>query len=163
MTRRSFARTGRGFHAVGIWRSKAEVNIGTLWRSALLYDAAFVFTIGRRYEKQSSDTPGTPNHIPLFHFADLGDLIGHLPHSCPLVGVELDGRAVPLDRFVHPERACYLLGAEDHGLTAAAMDRCHHVVRIPSARPASMNVAVAGSLVLYDRHVKAAVTRAGAA
>ena len=46
-----------------------------------------------------------------------------------------------------------LLGAEDHGLSKAALARCQHLVQLPGR--ASLNVAVAGSIVLYDRHAKA--------
>lgn len=143
----------RGYFAVGISHPKHEVNVGTLLRSATLYGAAFVFTVGKRYREQASDTPRTPLHTPLFHFADVDDLHAHLPHSAPLVGVELDPRAVLLGEFAHPERAVYLLGAEDHGLTAHERDRCHHLVQVESLRPQSMNVSVAGSLLLYTRHM----------
>lgn len=155
MTRRSFAR-GRGFFAVGIHHPKNEVNVGTLWRTASLYDAAFVFTIGRRYRPQASDTPKTPRHTPMLHFTDVDDLIEHLPWSAPLVGVELDPRAQQLESFVHPERAVYLLGAEDHGLPRPVLNRCHSLVQISTVHPESMNVAVAGSLVLWHRHITVA-------
>lgn len=145
----------RGFFAVGIYRTKTEANVGTLWRSAHLYGAAFVFTVGKRYQRQSSDTPKTPLHTPLFHFDTIGDLRAHLPHSAPLIGVELDPRAKLLSGYAHPERAVYLLGAEDQGLPPSVVDLCHDVVEIPSVRPQSMNVAAAGSVLLYDRHAKA--------
>lgn len=157
-TKRS-ARHGRGFFGVAVWQPKTESNIGTLWRSAFLYDAAFIATVGARYERQSSDTPGTANHIPLQHYSDLDDLVAHLPHSCPLIGVELAESAVPLPAFPHPQRALYLLGAEDKGLPAKVMARCHQVVQIPGVRDWSMNVAVAGAIVMYDRHTKQTATR----
>ena len=141
----------RGFFAIGIEHNRTPANIGTLWRSAYMYDAAFVFTVGARYKPQASDTPKTPRHIPLFHFRDLDDLVEHLPHSTPLVGIELDPRATMLGDYQHPERACYLLGAEDHGLTSAAVDRCHDLVQIEGPKPQSLNVSVAGSLLMHDR------------
>lgn len=141
----------RGYCGIGVWHPKTAVNIGTLWRSAFIYGAAFIFTVGRRYEKQASDTTASWRHIPLLHFDGLEPLMRHLPYSCPLVGVELDDRAVPLDEFAHPERACYLLGAEDHGLGEEVMAVCHHLVRIVTPRPMSLNVAVAGTLVLESR------------
>lgn len=146
----------RGFYAVGVYHPKREVNVGSLWRTASLFDAAFVFTVGQRYQPQSSDTPKTPRHKPLLHFADLADLREHLPHGSPLVGVEMDERSEPLHEFTHPERAVYLLGAEDHGLPADVLAACHHVVQIETPHPQSMNVAVAGSLVIHDRYRKAA-------
>lgn len=96
----------------------------------------------------------TCSHTPLLHFTDIDDLHAHLPFSAPLVGVELDPRAVTLGRFQHPERAVYLLGAEDHGLTPDERDRCHHLVQIESLLPESMNVATAGTLLMYARHMQ---------
>lgn len=142
----------RGYFGVACYRPKTGANVGSLWRSATLFGAAFLATVGRRYVRQASDTEKAANHTPLLHFADLDDLIEHLPHSCPLVGVELDPRATPLPRFAHPERALYLLGAEDDGLPPAVLDRCHHLVQIPTAIPRSMNVACAGSVLMSDRY-----------
>lgn len=152
-TRRS-ARQGRGYFAVVVYRPKSECNVGTLWRSAFLQDAAFVGTIGMRYKQQASDTPNTAKHVPLIHYNDLDDLVKHLPYSCPLIGIELDECAKDLTEFTHPERAIYLLGAEDNGLPPSVLDRCHYVVQIPTVRDWSMNVAVAGSIVMYDRMAK---------
>lgn len=154
VTRQRVAREGRGFHGIGIWSPKTWENVGSLWRSAYSFGSAFIYTVGSRYQRQSSDTPDTARHVPLLRFADLDDLIGHLPHGCQLIAAELTSEAVSLESYAHPERACYLLGSEDHGLPPAVMARAHVVVRVPSARPPSLNVAVAGSLVLYDRWVK---------
>ena len=163
MTHRSFAREGRGFSAIGIWHPKTAHNVGSLWRSAGLYGAAFVFTVGHRYAKQPSDTQHTTLHTPLFHYTDLDDLVEHLPHSCPLIGVEMDPRATALSRFTHPERGAYLLGAEDHGLPPQVLDRCHRLVEIETPAPQSMNVACAGAVLLHHRHVAAMATRMAAA
>lgn len=153
-TRRS-SRRSRGYYGVAVWSPKSEHNVGTLWRSAFLYDAAFICTVGAaRYQKQPGDTPHTSNHVPLLHYSGRDDLLAHLPHSCALVGVELDERAVPLPKFAHPERAVYLLGAEDNGIPPSVLAACHHVVKIPGPRDWSMNVAAAGSVVLYDRWAK---------
>ena len=153
MTRREQARNCRGYFAVGVYRPKTEANIGTLWRTATLYGASLMFTVGHRYVRQASDTPKSWRHTPLMHFEDIDDLIAHLPYSAPLIGVELDDRAVMLGRFTHPERAVYLLGAEDDGIPPNVLARCHHVVQIESAEPQSMNVATAGAVIAYHRHM----------
>lgn len=149
----------RGYFGVAVWHPKHEVNVGTLWRSATAYQASFVATIGRRYTHQASDTCKTPHHRPLMAYDDMDDLIGHLPHGCPIVGVELSDRAESLTRFRHPANALYLLGAEDHGLPEKVLDRCHYVVQIPSPVDWSLNVSVAGSLVMHDRWVKSGERR----
>ena len=142
----------RGYFGIGVVNVKFEVNIGTLYRSAYVYGADFIYTVGKRYRKQCSDTTKAFKHIPLFHFIDVGDLVEHLPYTCRLVGIELTDDAVLLDTFIHPERCCYLLGAEDSGLPAKVINRCHEIVKLPGRY--CLNVSTAGSIVLYDRHVK---------
>lgn len=139
----------RGFYGIGIWHPKREHNVGTLLRTANIFGAAFVFTVGKRYSQQASDTMKTPRHIPLFHFADIIDLREHLPHACPLVGIELTDAAELSNQHHHMPQACYLLGAEDAGLSNEVLALCHTTLRLPGKH--SMNVAVAGSLVIYDR------------
>lgn len=147
-------RTARGFFGIGIENSKTAMNLGTLWRSANLFGAAFIFTVGKRYAKQCSDTMATPRHIPLYSYADFDHFYDSMPYNCPLVGVELMTDSIALPDFNHPERAIYLLGAEDHGLSKASLSKCHELVQIPSVGSYSLNVAVAGSIVMFDRIAK---------
>ena len=142
----------RGYFGIGIYNIKSEVNIGTLWRSAFQFGASFIFTVGRRYSKQSSDTPNAIKHVPLLHYIDISDLLEHLPIDCPLIGIETTGQDI--QNLCHPERATYLLGAEDHGIPNNVLAQCHRVIGIPFSRIGSLNVAVAGSIVMYDRLVK---------
>lgn len=143
---------GRGYFGIGIVGPKSEVNVGTLWRTAWLYDAAFIFTIGRRYRKQTSDTPDVMRHVPMLEFADFDEALAGLPRGCPVVGVEMGGRDIR--DWSHPVRAAYLLGAEDNGIPPSVLARCPWTIAIPTPRPYSMNVAVAGSIILYDRAAK---------
>jgi tRNA G18 (ribose-2'-O)-methylase SpoU len=142
----------KGFTGIGIYHTKIEFNIGTLWRSGYQLGADFIFTIGRRYKTQGSDTVKAPNSIPLFHYQDYDDFMKHLPLNTSLVAIEMGGQ--PLNTFVHPNQAVYLLGAEDHGLPPSITSRVKRLVSIPAIRTDSYNVAVAGSLVLYDRMIK---------
>lgn len=154
MTRRAQNRVPADTFGVGIVGGKSSTNLGTLWRSAYQLGAAFVFTVGRRYKRQASDTYHTSRHVPLWAFTGEADFA--VPHGHVLVGVELTDDAVPLPMFTHPRQAAYLLGSEDNGLPGWALERCVHVVQIPSVRRPSYNVAVAGSIVMYDRLAKRA-------
>lgn len=139
----------RGYFGIGVEHSKSTHNIGTLWRTAYAFDASLLCTIGRRYDRQPSDTVKAMNHVPLQHFLTMDEFWAALPFGCQLVGVELDPKAKQLRGFRHPERAFYLLGAEDHGLSKAARERCHSLVVLPGRH--CLNVAVAGSIVLAHR------------
>lgn len=140
------------YFAVAIYHPKFECNVGTLFRSAHAFGASALFTVGRRYRRQASDTTHAAGQMPLLHFDTVEDLIGHLPHGAPLVGVEIGEGAEALPFFKHPRQATYLLGAEDHWLPPAVLKQCHKVVQVPSSH--CLNVAVAGSVVLYDRVAK---------
>lgn len=155
MSRRAMSRgMDRGFFGVAVYRPKTEANIGSLWRSASAFGASFLATVGRRYPvRQASDTTNARQHIPLFHYRDMEDLLDHIPFSCPIVGVELDPRATELNGYRHHERALYLLGAEDHGLPPSVRDACHDLVQIPTVTSWSINVACAGTAVLSHRHM----------
>jgi tRNA G18 (ribose-2'-O)-methylase SpoU len=139
----------RGYFEIGIYHTKTEFNMGTLWRSAYQLGASGIFTIGRRYKKQSSDTYKVFRHVPLRHYADFNDFQTHRPLGAILVGIEMGG--IPLSEFSHPQRAIYLLGAEDHGLPEKILEQCNMVLSLESIGPLSYNVAVAGSIVMYHR------------
>ena len=145
----SAPRINRGYFEIGIYNTKVVSNIGTLWRSAYQLGASGIFTIGRRYKKQASDTLKTFRHIPLRNYATFDQFYESIPYGCRLIGVEMGGKV--LETICHPERAVYLLGAEDHGLPSSIIERCHSVVSLDSIRTASYNVAVAGSIVMYHR------------
>jgi len=128
---------------------KAEVNYGTLFRSAFAFGADFVFLIGRRFKRQSSDTTQSHRHLPLFEYPTIDDFIEHTPYDCQLVGVEICERAINLKIVTHPERAIYILGPEDGSLPQSLINKCQIVTQIPTQY--CLNVAVAGSIILYDR------------
>ena len=137
------------FFGIGIQNGKTPENLGVLWRSAQNLGANFIFTIGNRYAKQASDTHNAVNAMPYFHYDTFADFYKHLPKGARLVGVEMHQSSEPLESFEHPRRCVYLLGAEDHGLSKEAIDKSHFLVQFPSEM--SLNVAVAGSIILYDR------------
>lgn len=138
-----------GFFEIGIYQPKYEENLGTLWRSAYQLGATGVFTVGRRYQRQSGDVFNIAKHVPLRHYEDFAALKAALPQGCKLVGVEKEGE--PVSGFIHPKRAVYLLGPEDFGLPEEVLQSCDAVVTLDAVRAPMYNVAVAGSILMYDR------------
>ena len=138
-----------GFYGIGIANHSDALNIGSLWRSAYILGAAFIFTIGRKYRHQGSDVTSAWARIPLYHYPSITELKTHLPHATPLIGVEMSANATSLAEFQHPDRAIYLLGNEQVGLSASQLAECHKVISLPGHF--SLNVAVTGSIVMYDR------------
>lgn len=138
-----------GYFAIGVFRSKTEHNVGTLWRSAYILGAAYIFTVDGKYKKQASDVLRTWARIPLFQYRNFDEMLTNIPYDCQLIGVEIDERAEMLAEFEHPKRAIYLLGAEDTGLPDFVREKCHKLIRLPGN--SSLNVGVTGSIVIHDR------------
>lgn len=141
----------KGYYGIGIYETKAADNVGTLWRSAMNFGADYIFTIGARYKKQRTDTCKTWKNIPLFEYTDWEDFISHIPKDAELVFIEQTDDSKNLETYGHPKQAVYILGAEDYGVPLNLM-KGHRKVAIDT--PMCLNVATAGSIVMYDRNNK---------
>jgi tRNA G18 (ribose-2'-O)-methylase SpoU len=140
----------RGYFGIGVEGVSKSANVGALLRTAHAFDAAFCFTVGAGFDARAAraaDTSDTQSHVPFWRFESIGSM--SLPQGCVLVGVELLPDAAELPSFRHPLNAAYVLGPERSGLSPEMLERCRHVVRIPTRF--ALNLAVAGALVLYDR------------
>jgi tRNA G18 (ribose-2'-O)-methylase SpoU len=140
----------KGYFGIGVEGVSKAMNVGTLFRTAHAFDAAFVFTLRAQYKRREgglSDTSDTPRSVPTYAFADLESF--RLPQGCRLVGVEISDQAIELPSFRHPRQAAYILGAEREGLSPDVQALCDYVVRIPTRF--SVNLGVAAALVMYDR------------
>ena len=139
------------YFAIGIYQPKTESNIGTLYRSAHNFGAKYIFTIGRRYKPQCSDTTKAWRQIPLFEYSDWDAFLACRPKEAQLVFIEQTQDAKNLKNFTHPKQALYLLGSEGNGIPSKIMAG-HTKVYIDT--PMCLNVATAGSITMYDRSVK---------
>jgi tRNA G18 (ribose-2'-O)-methylase SpoU len=142
--------SSRGYSALGVENISKARNAGAVIRTAHAFGAAFAFTVGEtlsRGDIAHADTSKAVEQIPLYMFASCRELA--LPEGCKLVGVELTDEAALLPSFRHPRQAAYILGSERLGLSEEMQDLCDHLIKIPTQF--SLNVAVAGALVMYDR------------
>jgi len=140
----------RGYFAIGVEGISKSSNLGSLMRSGHAFGAAFLFTVGARYQAREggkTDTSRAPAHVPLFEWETIDDM--DLPRGVQLVAIELTEEAVDLPSFRHPMQAAYVLGPEKGTLSPEMMARADHVVKIPARF--CVNVAMAGALVMYDR------------
>lgn len=141
-----------GYFGIGIYYGKSQKNIGTLWRSALLFGASYVYTINARYKWQPSDTHKSWRQMPFFYHSSIDQFLESLPFDSELIGVELTEEAINITDFKHPKSAIYLLGSEDTGLQKEILDKCSKIIKLPGKH--SLNVSTAGSLVMYDRYLQ---------
>jgi tRNA G18 (ribose-2'-O)-methylase SpoU len=139
----------RGYFAVGTDGLSKPMNLGNLLRIAHAFGASFFFAVAGRVKLADamSDTSDAAGHLPLYQFGAADEL--RLPQGCELVGVEITEDAVALPSFRHPLRAAYVFGSERLSLSQPMLSRCRHVVKIPTRF--SINVGMAGAIVLYDR------------
>lgn len=137
----------RGFFKIGIYQPKTADNVGTLIRSAYSFGASEVFVIGERYTKQPSAVK-LERHIPVVSYANITDFTKALPTDIEIVCIEMSGRAGMLVDFKHPDRTVYILGSEDDGLPGFIVDG-EKIVQIEGDY--CLNVATAGSIVMWDR------------
>ncbi|HFD12913.1 MAG TPA: TrmH family RNA methyltransferase [Crenotrichaceae bacterium] len=141
-----------GYFGIGILNTNSAFNIGTLWRSAYIFGASFIFTIDKKYKKQASDVTRAWTKIPLYHYETFSEFCKLLPYSTRIVGVEMSQQSILVVEFEHPLRSVYLLGCESVGLPVNVLDSCHSIISLPGNF--SLNVSVAGSIVMYDRLCK---------
>jgi tRNA G18 (ribose-2'-O)-methylase SpoU len=141
--------------ALAAWQISKEHNVGTLIRTAHAAAATEVILIGERdWNVEAARTAEL--YTTITHLKDENDLLAHLEErQWNLVAVELAEGSANLFRAQYPERPCFLLGAELGGLPEALLRRAEIVVQIPQwGLVPCLNLAVAGSIVVYDHLAK---------
>jgi TrmH family RNA methyltransferase len=128
--------------SVALWRVADPGNVGTLVRSADAFGAGVMLSDGCADPygpKALRAAMGSTFHVPLPSFelrsavalvADGGDPLGELE----------------LERY-----STFVLGAEREGLPADVVAQCDATATIPVQSVESLNVAMAGTIVLYER------------
>jgi len=149
--RRAEYRSGLRPMAIASWNTTKEHNVGSLVRTAHAAAAAEVVLVGDRdWNVEAARTAQL--YTTVTKVADLAAFREHLAaRNWNLVAVELDDRAVNIFDAEYPDRPCFLLGAEVGGVPEALLVEAGLVVQIPQwGLVPSLNLAVAGSIVLYD-------------
>lgn len=137
--------------AIAAWNITKEHNVGSLVRTAHAAAAAEVVLVGEReWNVEAAKT--SELYTTVTQLEDIESFRMHLEsRRWNLVAVELDSRAVNVFDAEYPERPCFLLGAEVGGVPGELLDDAELVVQIPQwGLVPSLNLAIAGSIVLYD-------------
>jgi len=136
---------------LALWHVADPGNVGTLIRAADAFGAGIAFSSGcadPTGPKALRASMGSIFRVPTCEFdAAAGRRIALVPHRGePLAGVDLSGDVV------------FVLGAEREGLPEAVLARCDATATIPLGSGAeSLNVAMAGTVALYERSRRSAV------
>lgn len=140
----------KGYFGIGAEGISKPMNMGALMRTAHAFGASFFYSVDAAMkvrETYAADTSKAYENMPYYNWNTIDDMA--LPKGCQLVGIELTDDAVELPEFKHPRAAAYVLGRELGNLSPEMMEKCHHIVKIPTKF--CINVSLAGALVMYDR------------
>jgi tRNA G18 (ribose-2'-O)-methylase SpoU len=149
--RREEYRRGLRPVAIAAWNITKEHNVGSLVRTAHAAAVEEVVLVGEReWNVEAART--SELYTTVTQLSDVAAFRRYREEKgWNLVAVELDARAVNLFDAEYPERPCFLLGSELGGVPADLLDEASLVVQIPQwGLVPSLNLAVAGSIVLYD-------------
>jgi TrmH family RNA methyltransferase len=128
---------------VALWRVADPGNVGTLIRSADAFGAGVALSPGcadPTGPKALRGSMGALFRVPLSQFDEPeGARIALVPRNgTPLPELDLDGDVV------------FVLGSEREGLPPEVLERCAARATIPQSGE-SLNVAMAGTIALYER------------
>ncbi len=140
---------------------RSHYNVGALFRTA---DGAGVSKIyltgitpapidrfGRKVAEIGKTALGAEEVIPYENNSSLLDLVRVLKiEGYTVVAIEQDEKSVPIKDFKEPDRVAYILGSETEGLAPAVLQEVDFIIELPMlGQKESLNVSVAGSIVLY--------------
>lgn len=142
----------RGYSAIGLHHPQNVLNVGSVLRAAMCYNSSMIAMSGStpmRLGSIPTDPQKAIRHIPLLRVDDLKTII---PYDCKCIAVDMIDGAIPLQEYIHPERAFYIFGPENGTLSNEVIDWCQDIVYVPTEF--CMNLAATVNVVLYDRLAK---------
>ena len=128
--------------ALALWRVSDPGNVGTLLRSADAFGAGVMLSEGCADPfgpKALRAGMGSTFRVPLLDFG--------LRDAVALVA---DG-GTPLEDLELERYSTFVLGAERQGLPDEVLEQCQARATIPVRSVESLNVAMAGTIALYER------------
>ena len=127
-------------------------NIGTLIRTALAFSVDQVILSNKCVDlyndKLLRSMQGANFHISCL-YGDLDELIGQLQAmNVTVIGSALEnGQDISL--VEHREKMAFVLGNEGNGMNPEIITKCDQIAYIPIDTIESLNVAIAGSIMMY--------------
>jgi RNA methyltransferase, TrmH family len=139
---------------IALEKVRSPGNLGTLIRTSEAIGGGGFILVGDNIDPYDSKviraTMGSLFHQKLIRtsYSSLAHWIRR--HNCSVVGASPEGK-IDFHRFKYSSSTLLFLGEERKGLSQIQQDLCHHLIRIPMiGKIDSLNLAVAGSLLLYE-------------
>lgn len=126
-------------------------NFGTLLRSACGFGVSEVLVVGEK-KLMTFGNKGTLPHLNLTQYENINQVVDIIKEKqMDLVGIEISNESKPI--YPHPFKrsTAFLLGNEGTGLNQKYINLCDYLIHIPlyGNGTASLNVAIAGSIVFH--------------
>jgi len=144
---------------VVIDRAKSPGNLGSIIRTAVSFDAAFLIMTGHAADPFDPAcvraSVGTLFDLPLVRLSSHAPLLvwaaeRRAAAGLCLVGTGQDG-PLPIDRVDLRQNTLVVLGNETEGLSLGYRAACDVFAHLPtSARQSSLNVSAAAAIILYE-------------
>lgn len=132
-------------------------NLGSLFRTADAFGVAHIILggpiveLGRKFTKTSR---ATEQAVSFEQLETLHDKIEDLKsQNYTLIALEITDQSIPISELNLPKNAkiAFIIGDENHGISAPLLDSCDHSVHIEMyGQNSSMNVVQATSIALYE-------------
>jgi 23S rRNA (guanosine2251-2'-O)-methyltransferase len=131
-------------------------NLGTLLRTGAAFDIAGVVI---PTDRAAAITPAVVNAsagaveaIPVAQVVNMNRALKEIKDAGRwIIGLDAGEGSISLFEAPLPAPACLVLGSEGKGISAQVRTNCDVIARIPIGRSVeSLNVATAGSIVLYE-------------
>lgn len=131
-----------------VFNIEKNPNVALLLRSAYAFGCKEFLIVGRQ-RFRFTGASGAHRFQPIRHCFTLQEAVDYCrDQGDEIVGVEIGGEALSQTTFLN--NTAFILGNEGRGL-ADAETHCDRLVTIPQWRGMpSLNVATAGSIVMYD-------------
>ncbi len=137
------------FH-VAIENWQHDFNIGSIVRTANAFLAAEVHIVGkRRWNRRGAMVTDRYQHVR--HHAGVDDLVAWAhAEGLPVLGVENDATAEPLETTTLPVACVLVFGQEGPGLSAAALAACDRTLSIAQfGSTRSINAGAAAAIAMH--------------
>lgn len=145
-----------GFRALYLSQVRDPGNLGTVIRTAYAFGVDRVFVSSDCADIYSPKViraaMGTVFRQPVCVVTDEAEFVSRLKtEGCHLYAAALDRDAKKLGAFAMPERVCFAIGNEGHGLSQEFIASCGNTVFIPMADGCeSLNAASAANVLIWE-------------
>ena len=153
---RQWRRRTEGRVALVLDSVQSPYNVGSILRTAAAYRVAHVWLSGATPPAASAGVRktalGTDRFLEISTTDKAVDAIALArDDGYRIIAVELTDQAVPLHATVFGDAVCLVVGNEDHGIAAGALQAADEIAYLPQlGKVGSLNVATAAAIALYE-------------